>query len=67
MGDGAELLHKGDRVTYDMSKEAGSLWARNVSKEEQRHYSWRDDCLERHEGKEARHEYYVRLEESEGV
>jgi cold shock protein len=61
VGDGAELLEKGDRVNYDMSEDAGGLWARNVSKEEQRRYSWRDDCLERHEGKEARHEYYARL------
>jgi cold shock protein len=67
VGDGAELLEKGDRVNYDMSEDAGGLWARNVSKEEQRRYSWRDDCLERHEGKEARHEYYARLGESEGV
>ena len=67
VGDGAELLEKGDRVNYDMSEDAGGLWARNVSKEEQRRYSWRDDCLERHEGKEARHEYYAHLGESEGV
>jgi cold shock protein len=64
VGDGAELLEKGDRVNYDMSEDAGGLWARNVSKEEQRRYSWRDDCLERHEGKEARHEYYARLQRS---
>ena len=41
------------------------LWATNVSKEEQRCYSWQYDCLERHEGKEARHVYYARLEEGE--
>jgi cold shock protein len=67
VGNGAELLEKGDRVNYDMSEDAGGLWARNVSKEEQRRYSWRDDCLERHEGKEARNEYYAQLGESEGV
>ncbi len=27
------------------------------------HYSWLNDCLEWLEGKEARHEYYARLEE----
>jgi cold shock protein len=36
---GAEVLEKGDRVNYDMSEDAGGLWARNVSKEEQRRYS----------------------------
>lgn len=30
--------------------------------EEGRRYSWRDDCLARLEGKEARHEYYARRE-----
>ena len=58
VGDGTELLAKGDRVNYDVFEDAGGLWARNVSKEERR-YSWRKDCLERHEGKEARHEYYA--------
>jgi CspA family cold shock protein len=67
VGDEAESLEKGDRVTYDMSQGAGGLWATNVSKEEQRCYSWRDDCLERHEGKEARHGYYAGLEEVEGA
>jgi cold shock protein len=66
-GERAELLEKGDRVTYDMAEDAKGLWARNVSREEQRRYSWRDDSLEPHEGKEARHEYYARLGESEGV
>ena len=61
VGDGAELLEKGDRVTYDMSEDAKGLWGTKVSKEEKRHYSWRDDCLERLEGKEARHEYYERI------
>jgi CspA family cold shock protein len=67
VGDGAESLEKGDRVTYDMSQGAKGSWATNVSKEKPRRYSWRDDCLERHEGKEARHEYYTRLEEAEDV
>jgi hypothetical protein len=39
VGDGAELLEKGDRVNYDMPEDAGGLWAKNVSKEEQRRYS----------------------------
>jgi cold shock protein len=56
VGDGAESLKKGDRVTYDISQDAKGLWATNVSKEEQRDYSWRGDCFERYEGKEARHE-----------
>jgi|SRR3954454_8048930 cold shock protein len=64
VGDEAESLKKGDRVTYDTSQDAKGLWATNVSKEEeQRDYSWRDDCLERCESKEARHEYYARLDE----
>ena len=67
LGDGAELLKKGDRVTYDVCEDAKGLWARNVSREQQHRYSWRDDCLERLEGKEARHEYYAQLGESEGV
>jgi CspA family cold shock protein len=64
VGDEAESLEKGDRVTYDISQDAKGLWATNVSKEEeQRDYSWRGDYLERYEGKEARHEYYARLDE----
>jgi uncharacterized membrane protein YqaE (UPF0057 family)/cold shock CspA family protein len=61
VGDGAESLEKGDRVTYEMSQDARGLWATNVFMEEKRHYSWREDSLERLEGKEARHEYYARL------
>jgi hypothetical protein len=30
--------------------------------EEERRYSWLEDCLEWLEGKEARQEYYARLE-----
>jgi len=30
---------------------------------QQDRYSWLDDCLERLQGKEARHEYYARLDE----
>ena len=30
-------------------------------------YSWLDDCLEWLEGKEARHEYYARLEEEQAT
>ncbi|MBV9453565.1 MAG: hypothetical protein JOZ19_05515 [Rubrobacter sp.] len=32
------------------------------SREEERRYSWLDDCLKWLEGKEAREEYYTRLE-----
>ena len=32
VGDEAESLKKGDRVTYDMAEGTSSLWARNVSK-----------------------------------
>jgi cold shock protein len=63
VGDGAESFEKGDRVSYDMSQDGKGLWATNVSKEKKRGYSWRDDCLERLEGKEARHEYYAQLDE----
>jgi cold shock protein len=59
--DEGESLEKGDRVTYDMSPDARGLWGTNVSKDEERHYAWREDCLERLEGKEARHEYYARI------
>lgn len=34
----------------------------DVTGHQQRRYSWLKDCLERLEGKEAREEYYVRLE-----
>jgi hypothetical protein len=34
----------------------------DVTGHQQRRYSWLRDCLERLEGKEARQEYYVRLE-----
>jgi cold shock CspA family protein len=32
VGDGAESLGKGDRVTYDSAEVTRSLWARNVSR-----------------------------------
>ncbi len=32
------------------------------SPKDERRYSWLEDCLERLEGKEARREYYARLE-----
>jgi hypothetical protein len=35
-----------------------------LSREEEHHYSWLDDCLEWLEGKEAREEYYARLEQA---
>ena len=65
VGDELESLEKGDRVTYEMPQGGSGLWARSVSKAEQCCYSCRDDCLERQEGKEARHEYYAQLEEGE--
>jgi len=65
VGDKLESLEKGDRVTYDTPQDSSGLWATSVSKEEQCCYSWRDDYLERQEGKEARGEYYTRLEEGE--
>ncbi len=65
VGKESESLEKGERVTYEMPQDGRGLWATNVSKEEQRCYSWQDVYLEQHESKEARHEYYVRLEEGE--
>ncbi len=56
-----ESLAKGTQVAYEVHQSRNGTRARNVS-EEQIHYSWRDDCLERHEGKEARQEYYAHLD-----
>ena len=55
-----EDLEKGDKVIYEEHQGKNGMRAKSVSKE-QRRYSWRDDSLERHEGKEARHEYYEGL------
>ncbi len=54
-----ESLEKGDKVTYEVTQGRNGMRATNVSK--QCGYSWRDDSLERHEGKEARREYYAGL------
>ncbi len=54
-GEANESLEKGDEVNYEATQDGKGLQATNVSR--RRRYSWRDDCLERHEGKEARQEY----------
>ena len=59
---GLEALEKGDKVTYEEHQGRNGMRAKNVSKEQHR-YSWRDDSLERHEGKEARQAYYEQLDE----
>jgi hypothetical protein len=41
---------------------AASGWREAQSPEEEARYSWLEGRLERIEGKEARHEYYARLE-----
>jgi CspA family cold shock protein len=55
---GDEPLGEGAEVSYEV-KGANGVMAINVSR--RRRYSWRDDCLGRHEGKEARNEYYAGL------
>jgi hypothetical protein len=43
--------------------EVAAHWYREARRPgEERHYSWLEGCLERLEGREAREEYYVRLE-----
>ncbi len=43
--------------------EVAAHWYREARRPgEERPYSWLEDCLERLEGREAREEYYVRLE-----
>jgi CspA family cold shock protein len=59
-----EALEKGTKVAYEVYQGRNGTRAKNISKEQIR-YSWRDSCLERHEGKEARHEYYEQLGEGE--
>ena len=54
-----EALKKGDQVTYEVCQCRNGVRATSVSR--RRGYSWRDDCRERLEGKEARHEYYAGL------
>jgi CspA family cold shock protein len=60
-----EALSKGDTVTYEAHQSRHGMQAKNICAL-QRCYSWRDDSLERHEGKESRHEYYTRLDGDEG-
>jgi cold shock CspA family protein len=57
---GGEPLEEGAEVSYEV-KGGGrrGMWAIDVSGK--RRYSWRDDSLERHDGKEARREYYEGL------
>lgn len=57
----------GERFTFagrmaDRDHDVFGHWEAR-SPEEERRYSWLEDCLERLEGKEARQEYYVRLGE----
>jgi len=58
-GKANESLEKGDEVDNQATQGGKGLPATNVSGG--RRYSWRDDCLERDEGKEARQEYYAGL------
>ena len=58
-GNVHKSLEKGDAVYYETTQGGKGLQATNVSR--RRRYSWWDDCLERHEGKEARQEYYSSL------
>ena len=55
----ADSLGEGDEVRYELNQGRNGMRATNVSR--RRRYSWRDDCRERLEGKEARHEYYAGL------
>jgi cold shock protein len=56
---GAESLEEGAEVGYEVKGRKNGMRAVNVSR--RRRYSWRDDSLDRHEGKEARREYYEGL------
>ncbi len=58
-GKANESLEKGEEVDYQATQGGKGLQVTNVSGK--RRYSWRDDCLERDEGKEARQEYYAGL------
>jgi cold shock CspA family protein len=55
----ARPLEEGGEVRYEVKRSGDRLRPTNVSRS--LCYSWRDDCLERLEGKEARHKYYGRL------
>ncbi len=56
---GAEPLKEGAEVSYEVKQGGTGMRAVNVSG--RRRYSWREDSLDRHEGKEARREYYEGL------
>ena len=60
---GTEPLEEGAEVSYEVKQRGNGMRAIHVSR--RRHYSWRDDCLQRQEGKEARHEYYAQLDGGE--
>jgi len=53
-------LEAGAEVSYEVKQGANGMRAIAVSR--RRRYSWRDESLKRHEGKEARNAYYAGLE-----
>ena len=55
----ADSRGEGDEVSYEVNQGRNGMRATNVSRRHR--YSWRDDCRERLEGKEARHESYAGL------
>jgi cold shock CspA family protein len=57
----AESLDKGDEVSYEVAQQRNGQRVTNVYK--RCRYSWPEDCRERVEDKEVRHDYYVALEE----
>jgi cold shock protein len=57
---GSDALAAFVKVNYEVEQGGNGMRATRVSRR-RRAYSWRDDCLERHEGKEARREYYAGL------
>ena len=59
---GVEPLEEGAGVSYEVKRGNGRR-ATNVSRRHR--YSWWDDSLQRHEGKEARNEYYNMLDDGE--
>ena len=56
---GSEPIEEGAAVSYEVNSRSG-LRAFNVSLRGR--HEWRDESLKRHEGKEARNEYYAGLE-----
>ena len=57
---GSEPLEEGAQVSYEVCP--GGTGMRAIRVYRRRRYSWRDDCAQRHKGKEARNEYYAGLE-----